>query len=195
MPRYYWPCRVSACTVLLSSSPQVPTIQRESPDQAHATSMPGVVWPVNRFLPNLSWGNINSLVLTPFGHFDTCAVVHLYSSSWSTPDICNDAFSITLTTKALNQSRLWWLATCSCKPIAGGLLPSLTPLLRHTDICHPSLVWLCDTKASIQHVLGNWKGMIRISGALESRFGTNADAEFRHQSSYPMPTSLKALGL
>jgi hypothetical protein len=142
MPRYYWPCRVAACTVLLSSSPQVPAIQRESPDQAHATSMPGVVWPVNRFLPNLSWGNINSPVLTPFSNFDTCAVVHLYSSSWSTPDICNDAFSITLTTKALNQSRLWWFATCSCKPIAGGLLPSLTPLLRHTDVGHPNLLWM-----------------------------------------------------
>jgi len=37
-------------------------------------------------------------------------------------------FSITLTTMALDQSRLWRFATCSCKPVAGGLLPSLTPL-------------------------------------------------------------------
>ncbi|MGB2863521.1 MAG: hypothetical protein WBC05_09380, partial [Sedimentisphaerales bacterium] len=37
-------------------------------------------------------------------------------------------FSVTLTTKALNQSRLRWFATCSCKPVAGGLLPSLTLL-------------------------------------------------------------------
>ena len=37
-------------------------------------------------------------------------------------------FSITLTTLALYQSRSWWFAICSCKPIAGGLLPSLTPL-------------------------------------------------------------------
>ncbi len=37
-------------------------------------------------------------------------------------------FSVTLTTKALNQSRLRRFATCSCKPVAGGLLPSLTQL-------------------------------------------------------------------
>ncbi|MHC4205421.1 MAG: hypothetical protein ACYSTT_12285, partial [Planctomycetota bacterium] len=29
---------------------------------------------------------------------------------------------------ALNQSRLRWFATCSCKPVAGGLLPSLMQL-------------------------------------------------------------------
>lgn len=33
------------------------------------------------------------------------------------------AFSITLTTTALNRSRSWWFATCSCKPIAGGQTP------------------------------------------------------------------------
>ena len=37
-------------------------------------------------------------------------------------------FSKTLTTIALDQSRLWQFATCSCKPVAEGLLPSLTPL-------------------------------------------------------------------
>ncbi|WP_250121625.1 hypothetical protein [Chroococcidiopsis sp. CCMEE 29] len=79
--------RVCACTVLLSSSPQVPAIQRESPDQAHATSMPGAVWSVNRFPPNLSQSNENSLVLTPSTNFGTCTVVHLCSPSWSTPDI------------------------------------------------------------------------------------------------------------
>jgi hypothetical protein len=37
---------------------------------------------------------------------------------------------------ALDQSRLWRFATCSYKPVAGGLLPSLTLLAaahRHYD--------------------------------------------------------------
>ena len=37
-------------------------------------------------------------------------------------------FSITLTTQAFDQRRLWWFATRSCKPIARGLPSSLTPL-------------------------------------------------------------------
>jgi len=44
-------------------------------------------------------------------------------------------FSATLTTRDFDPSRLRWFATCSCKPIAGGLLsllfshlPSPTPL-------------------------------------------------------------------
>ena len=52
-----------ACAFLFASLRQVPAVQRESLDQAQATSMPDTVWSVNRFLPNLSQGNENSLVL------------------------------------------------------------------------------------------------------------------------------------
>ena len=38
------------------------------------------------------------------------------------------AFSVTLTTGAFDQRRLRWFATRSCKPIARGQPPSLTPL-------------------------------------------------------------------
>lgn len=40
----------------------------------------------------------------------------------------DDAFSITLTTRAFDQCRLLWCATRSCKPIARDLPSSPTPL-------------------------------------------------------------------
>src|SRR5215470_3762096 len=46
-------------------------------------------------------------------------------------------FSITLTTRTLYPSRLWWFGTCSCKPIPEGLPPSSIPLMRHTSITAP----------------------------------------------------------
>ena len=52
-----------------TSRRQVPAVPHESPDQAHATSMPDVVWPVGRYPPDSSRGNITSPVLTPFVHF------------------------------------------------------------------------------------------------------------------------------
>lgn len=52
-----------------TSRRQVPAVQHESPDQAHATSMPGAAWTVNRHPPDLSRGNITSPVLTPYVHF------------------------------------------------------------------------------------------------------------------------------
>ena len=36
------------------------------------------------------------------------------------------------------------------------------------DVCYPGRIWLCGTKVAIEHILGDWKGMIRIGGALES---------------------------
>ncbi len=53
----------------------------------------------------------------------TC--VRLPVSQHLTP---HGAFSATLTTRAFDPRRLRWFATCSCKPIAGGHPPSLTPL-------------------------------------------------------------------
>lgn len=41
-----------ACAFLFASSRQVPAVQRESPDQAHAASMPGAIWSVSRLLPD-----------------------------------------------------------------------------------------------------------------------------------------------
>ena len=54
-----------------ASRRQVPAVQRESPDQAHATSMPGAAWTVSRHPPDLSRGNITSPVLTPDEHLST----------------------------------------------------------------------------------------------------------------------------
>jgi len=48
-----------------TSRRQVPAVQHESPDQDHATSMPGAAWTVNRHPPDLSRSNITSPVLTP----------------------------------------------------------------------------------------------------------------------------------
>jgi hypothetical protein len=54
-----------------TSRRQVPAVQRESPDQAHATSMPGAAWTVSRHPPGLSRGNITSPVSTPSVYLST----------------------------------------------------------------------------------------------------------------------------
>jgi hypothetical protein len=52
--------------------------------------------------------------------FDASSVVHLRSSSCFTPDVFNDAFSSTLTTRALYPSSSTWFGTRSCNPIPRG---------------------------------------------------------------------------
>jgi len=56
-----------------TSRRQVPAVQHESQDQAHATSMPGAAWPVSRHPPGFSRGNITSPVSTPDEQLSTRA--------------------------------------------------------------------------------------------------------------------------
>lgn len=54
-----------------------------------------------------------------------------------------NAFSITLTTGTFDPSRLWWFATCSCKPIARG----------HTLISYAAC---CGTLISVHQTWLEW---------------------------------------
>jgi hypothetical protein len=52
-------------------------------------------------------------------------VVHLRSSPSLLPDVMIHAFSVTITTLALNQRSLRWFEACSCKAASEDLPPSL----------------------------------------------------------------------
>jgi hypothetical protein len=112
----------------LCTAKQVPSVQRKSPEQDHATSMPDAVQPVNRFPLNLSQGNITSLVLTSFYSLSTLerwfTCVRLLAPYLT----YHYAFSVTLTTLAFDQHRSQWFVANSCKPTTEDLPPSLTPL-------------------------------------------------------------------
>lgn len=99
--------------------------------------MPGAIWPVNRF-PKLIPGRHQLPGFDAIDNFrqlsgGSLAFVFLIHTCR-----LENAFSITLTTMALTHSRLWSFAISPCWPNAGGHnLPSLMPLLRHTDIDVP----------------------------------------------------------
>ena len=57
--------------------------------------------------------------------FDTSSVVHSRSSPLNTPDLLNEAFSLTLTTNALYKCRLGWFETNAWTPVSEDLPPSL----------------------------------------------------------------------
>jgi hypothetical protein len=86
-------------------------------NQVHAVLMPDAIWPVNRFLPDLSQVKPQTLVLTSsllFRHFfERFAFAHLLDSHLTKSSF---AFSSTLTTKALYLCSLRWFEACSCKP-------------------------------------------------------------------------------
>jgi hypothetical protein len=76
-------------------------------------------------------------VVSTFRHLNGSSRVFAFVGSYLTS---SDAFSATLTTGAFDPSRLRWFATCSCKPVARGLLflvPSSPMLLSaaHSRRC------------------------------------------------------------
>ena len=97
----------------------------KSPCQFHATFIPDATQTVCKSpldslpavrLPSVSTST-NSLSI--LHQWFTCVRL---SGTHLTQSRC--IFSLTLTTLTLNQSRLRWFATCSCQPIARGLLSS-----------------------------------------------------------------------
>ena len=71
----------------------------------------------------------NYSVLMSSHSFDTFTAVHLCSSSLVHTCHLYDDFTVTLTTRAFDQCRLRWFATCACTPIARDLPSSLTLLI------------------------------------------------------------------
>ena len=98
--------------------------------QVHAFCMPDAVWTVNRYPPDLSRANVHLPVLTSSMCFSTLhqrfTYVHLLNThlTGSCP-----TFSLTLTTIALNYSRLRWFEASSCKATPRDL-PSSSVQLR-----------------------------------------------------------------
>jgi hypothetical protein len=80
-------------------------VPRRSPEQLHATSTADTTWPVNRLPPDSSRTTTQDPVsMSPVFAFDASAVVRLRSSRYPTHDVSRDAFSLTLTTPALDRS-------------------------------------------------------------------------------------------
>jgi len=60
-------------------------------------------------------------------------MIHFRSSFTQSPAGIKSDFSGMLTTKALNQSRIRWFETCSCKPVSRGPPSSFT---KHLCFCY-----------------------------------------------------------
>src|SRR5262245_20166997 len=60
-----------ACAFPFASQPKVPAVQRRSPNQAGAASMPDVAWPIGRHPPCLSRDNITARFRRRLITFDT----------------------------------------------------------------------------------------------------------------------------
>ncbi len=87
-------------------------------------------------------------------------MVHSRSSLRLIPDTFDRAFSVTRTTRALDQCRLRWFAACLRRPAAGGLPPSRAHIAWRTIVGKPEQVSLAPTSPSnsalepqVQHVV------------------------------------------
>lgn len=81
----------------------------------HAIFMPEVIWPVNRYPPDLSQGNDYPSVLTLVPTLSTPQQWFIYIRLHDThlTRSCL-AFSITLPTPALYRRSLWWFEASTC---------------------------------------------------------------------------------
>jgi len=84
----------------------LPTFHVKAADRARVAYMPGTVWPVTGYPPDLSWDLVRAPVLIPTQtNFDTSAAIRLRSPSRSPPDACCDAFSSSLTTTVFKPTQ------------------------------------------------------------------------------------------
>ncbi len=101
-------------------------VPQKSLKQRHATYTPDTIQPINRHPLDCSKATQSDPVLmSPDFSFDASSVVRLRSSHRFSPDASCDAFSLTLTTLALNQSRLGRFKASPCRAALEGLPPSL----------------------------------------------------------------------
>ena len=95
-------------------------VHRSSSRQASLELIPGQIW-----IPGF---DVSCTLSTPHQWF-TCVRLPISHLTRSCP-----AFSVMLTTLALNQRSLRWFETCSCKPISEGLPPSSMQLRTKTIV-------------------------------------------------------------
>jgi len=138
--RYSHPCGASTWISPLTSERQIPTFHTKSLNQVHATFMPDAIEAVSRMSPRLILTSSMPPVLTSTNYISTphqwltCA--HLSDSHLT----CFHAFSLTLTTPALNRCSLRWFRACFCKPTPRGLPSSFRAASWRTLLvvtCYP----------------------------------------------------------
>ena len=106
-------------------------VPQRSQEQRHATFTPDTTQPVSRLALDSSQTTIqNPVLMSPNDLFDASAVVRFRSSRCSTHDVLTDAFSLTLTTVALDRSSSGLFEASPCRAALEGPPPSLLEL-RH----------------------------------------------------------------
>ena len=104
-------------------------VPQKSLKQRHATYTPDTDQPVNRHpLDSSRTMHQDPVSMSTVAAFDASSVVRLRSSHCSSHDASHDAFSLTLTTTALNRSSSGLFEASPCRAAPEGPPPSLLEL-------------------------------------------------------------------
>ncbi len=147
--RYSNSCGATHLNVSLPIGTTGSHVPRRSPEQRHATSTPDTTQPVSRLpLDSSRTTTQDPVSMSSENAFDASSVVRLRSSRCSTHDVFNDAFSLTLTTPALDRRSSGLFGASPCRAAPEDLPPSPSKL-RHLK--RPPVSILCLVAHALLH--------------------------------------------